>query len=79
MFLILALIVIYSAIYLTVFVLAHKDPNMIKPLIRMTVGMLFLLVLTAIACLALKYWFFSFIILIVIVGLINFLFYLIKY
>ncbi len=79
MFLILGLIVIYSAIYLTVFVLAHKDANMIKPLTGMTIGMVILLAITAFICLFFNYWFFSIIILTVIIGLINFLFYLIKY
>lgn len=79
MFFALALIIIYSAVYLTIFVLAHKDANMIKPLTGMTIGMLVLLVITAFICLLLNHWFLSFILLIVIVGLINFLFYLIKY
>ena len=79
MFLILILIIIYSAIYLTVFVLAHKDANMIKPLSRMTIGMLILLAITAFCCLFFNQWFLSLIILIVIIGLIHFLFYLIKY
>lgn len=79
MFLILTLIFVYSILYLTVFVLAHKDANMIKPLTGMTVGMLLLLAITAFICLFLNHWFISFIILIVIIGLINFLFYLLKY
>lgn len=79
MFLLLVLIVIYSAIYLTIFVLAHKDANMIKPLTGMTVGMLLLLAITAFICLFFSHWFISVIILIVIIGLINFLFYLLKY
>lgn len=79
MFLLLVLIVIYSAVYLTIFVLAHKDANMIKPLTGMTVGMLLLLAITAFICLFFSHWFISVIILIVIIGLINFLFYLLKY
>lgn len=79
MFFILLLIVLYSAIYLTVFVLAHKDANMIKPLTGMTIGMLILLVIIAFICLYFNHWFLSLIILIVIIGLINFLFYLVKY
>lgn len=79
MFLVLVLIVIYSAIYLTIFVLAHKDANMIKPLIRMTIGMILLLVITDFFCLFYGHWFLAFIILIVIIGIINFLFYLMKY
>lgn len=78
MFLVLVLIVVYSAIYLTVFVLAHKDANMIKPLTGMTVGMLVLLAITAFVCLFLNQWFLSLIILIVIIGLINFLFFLLR-
>ncbi len=79
MFFVLLLIFIYSVVYLTVFILAHKDANMIKPLTGMTIGMMALLVITAFICLLLNQWFLSFILLIVIVGLINFLFYLIKY
>ncbi len=79
MFFILMLIFIYSILYLTVFVLAHKDANMIKPLTGMTIGMLALLVITALICLFNNHYFLSFIILIVLIGLINFLFYLLKY
>ncbi|MBQ8412115.1 MAG: hypothetical protein IJX12_00620 [Lachnospiraceae bacterium] len=52
---------------------------MIKPLTTMTGGMLLLLVITAIIALAMGYWYISIIIGIVIIGLIQFLFYLIKY
>ncbi len=79
MFLIIPIIFVYSVVYLFVFVQAHKDANMIKPLTGMTIGMLLLLALTAFVCLLHSHWFLSLIILIVIIGLINFLFYLIKY
>ncbi|MBR3599611.1 MAG: hypothetical protein IKL53_07005 [Lachnospiraceae bacterium] len=79
MFFIVVLIAIYIGIYLTVFVQAHKDANMIKPLTIMTAGMLILLAITAIICLSFGYWYFSIIILIVILGLLNFLSFLIKY
>lgn len=79
MFFIVVIIAIYSGIYLTVFVQAHKDANMIKPLTVMTAGMLILLAITAIICFALGHWYFSLIILIVIIGLLNFLFFLMKY
>lgn len=79
MIFLILLILIYSLIYLAVFVLAHQDANMIKPLTTMTGGMLLLLVITAIIALAMGYWYISIIIGIVIIGLIQFLFYLIKY
>lgn len=73
------IILIYSIIYLTVFVLAHQDANMLKPLTGMTIGMLILLTITAIVALLYNLWYFSLIIAFVIIGLINFLFNLIKY
>ena len=79
MFLIIPIIFVYSIVYLFVFVQAHKDANMIKPLTGMTIGMLLLLAITAFICLFFSHWILSLIILIVIIGLINFLFYLIKY
>lgn len=79
MFLIIPIIFVYSIVYLFVFVQAHKDANMIKPLTGMTIGMLLLLALTAFICLFYSHWFLSIMILIVIIGLVNFLFYLIKY
>ncbi len=79
MLLIIILIFVYSIIYLGVFVLAHKDPNLIKPLTTMTGGMLGLLAITAIICLIYNYWFISIAIGIVIFGLLQFLIYLIKY
>ncbi|MBE5944405.1 MAG: hypothetical protein E7258_05750 [Lachnospiraceae bacterium] len=73
------LILVYSLIYLAVFVLAHQDANMLKPLTAMTGGMLVLLAVTAIFALAYGYWYISLIILVVIVGLLQFFFYLLKY
>lgn len=73
------LIFLYSIIYLTVFVLAHQDANMIKPLTAMTAGMLILLLVTCVAGFALGYWYISIIIMFVIIGLLQFFLYLIKY
>lgn len=79
MLFLIILIFLYSIIYLTVFVLAHQDANMIKPLTAMTSGMLILLLITAIVALVLGYWYISIIIFIVIIGLLQFLLYLMKY
>ncbi|MBO5426042.1 MAG: hypothetical protein J6A25_11075 [Lachnospiraceae bacterium] len=76
---VIMLILIYSLIYLAVFVLAHQDANMIKPLTIMTGGMLVLLAITAVLALASGYWYISLIILVVIVGLLQFFVYLMKY
>lgn len=73
------LIIIYSIAYLAIYVLAHQDANMIKPLSAMTVGMLVLLFVTALICILKNVWYFSVIIAIVIIGLIRFLLYLSKY
>lgn len=72
-------ILIYSLIYLAVFVLAHQDANMIKPLTVMTGGMLILLTVTAIISLVLGYWYISVVIAVVVIGLIQFFLYLLKY
>ncbi len=72
-------ILIYSLIYLAVFVLAHQDANMIKPLTVMTGGMLILLTVTAIISLVLGYWYISIVIAVVVIGLLQFFFYLLKY
>lgn len=72
-------ILIYSLIYLAVFVLAHQDANMIKPLTVMTGGMLILLTVTAIISLVLGYWYISIVIAVVVIGLIQFFLYLLKY
>lgn len=72
------LILLYSIIYLTVFILAHQDANMIKPLTTMTIGMMLLLLVTAIAALAAGFWYFSILAVIVIIGLISFYSYLRK-
>lgn len=79
MIFIILLILIFSLIYLAVFVLAHQDANMIKPLTLMTGGMLILLLVTAIIILVLGYWYISLIIAFVIIGLLQFFLYLIKY
>lgn len=72
-------ILIYSLIYLAVFILAHQDANMIKPLTVMTGGMLILLTVTAIISLVLGYWYISIVIAVVVIGLIQFFLYLLKY
>lgn len=72
-------ILIYSLIYLAVFVLAHQDANMIKPLTVMTGGMLILLTVTAIISLVLGYWYISIVIAVVVIGLLQFFLYLLKY
>ena len=73
------LIFLYSIIYLIVYVLAHQDANMIKPLTGLTAGMLFLLFVTCIVSLILGYWYISIIIVVVLIGLLRFLIYLLKY
>lgn len=79
MIFLIVLILVYSIVYLTVFVLAHQDANMIKPLTTMTVGMLILLGITCAVSFVYGYWYIGLIIAFVIIGMINFLFYLIKY
>lgn len=73
------LIIVYSLIYLVVYILAHQDANMIKPLTAMTVGMLVLLFITALVALLKGFWYISLFIFIIICGLIKFLMELSKY
>lgn len=79
MLILISLIILYSLIYLIVFVLAHQDANMIKPLTGMTIGMLIFLIITAIASFALGYWYIGIVVLAAITGMFSFLLYLIKY
>lgn len=79
LFLLISLVFIYSISYLVVYILAHQDANMIKPLTAMTVGMLILLFITALVALLRGIWYISIIIFVVIIGLIRFLMYLSKY
>lgn len=79
MLFLIILILIYSIIFLTVFVLAHQDANMIKPLTGMTIGMLILLAFTGVIALIYDMWYISLAVVLVIIGLINFLVYLFKY
>lgn len=79
MLILVSLIILYSLIYLIVFVLAHQDANMLKPLTGMTVGMLIFLVITAIVSFSLSYWYIGIIVLAAIAGMFSFLLYLIKY
>lgn len=72
------MILLYSFIYLTIFVLAHQDANMIKPLAAMTIGMIMLLAVTAVVAAATGFWYFSILILVIIIGLISFYSYLRK-
>lgn len=72
------MILLYSIIYLTVFVLAHQDANMIKPLTSMTIGMILLLAVTAVVAVVTGFWYFSILIFVVIVGLLSFYSYLRK-
>lgn len=72
------MILLYSIIYLTVFVLAHQDANMIKPLATMTIGMILLLTLTAIVAIATGFWYFAILIFVIAIGLISFYSYLRK-
>lgn len=74
---IILLILIYSLIYLAVFVLAHQDAHMIKPLTRMTMGMLLLLLATAVISVVLGYWYIAIVIAVVFIGLLQFFLYLI--
>jgi hypothetical protein len=73
------IVFLYSISYLVVYVLAHQDANMIKPLTAMTAGMLVLLFITALVALFRGFWYISLIILIVMIGMIRFFFYLSKY
>lgn len=72
-------ILLYSIIYLTVFILAHQDANMIKPLTTMTVGMILLLVITAFVCVFYGVWYLGIIIGTVVIGMLQFLFFLMKH
>jgi hypothetical protein len=73
------IVFLYSISYLVVYVLAHQDANMIKPLTAMTAGMLVLLFVTALVALFRGFWYISLIVLFVIIGMIRFFFYLSKY
>lgn len=73
------LIMLYSVIYLTVYILAHRDANLIMPLTCMTAGMLFLLFITAILSLFSGYPYISIVVFIVMTGLLRFFLYLLKY
>jgi hypothetical protein len=73
------IVFLYSISYLVVYVLAHQDANMIKPLTAMTAGMLVLLFITALVALFRGFWYISLIILLVMIGMIRFFFYLNKY
>jgi hypothetical protein len=73
------IVFLYSISYLVVYVLAHQDANMIKPLTAMTAGMLVLLFITALVALFRGFWYISLIVLFVIIGMIRFFFYLSKY
>ena len=79
MILLIAVLIIYSISYMAVYVLAHQDANMIKPLTTMTAIMLVMLLVTAIFSFAYGYWYIGVIIGIAIIGLFNFLLYLLKY
>ena len=79
MIFLLFLIIIYSIAYLAVYILAHKNATMIRPLTTMTFIMLMLLLATAVISLALGRWYISLIILFIFIGLLQFLFYLSKY
>lgn len=79
MLFLLLLIMIYSVIYLAIYILAHYDGRMVKPLTIMTVGMLILLLLTAAYILTLGHWYISVVICMVMLGLGQFFLYLLKY
>lgn len=79
MLFLLLLIMIYSVIYLAIYILAHYDGRMVKPLTIMTVGMLVLLLLTAAYTLSLGHWSISVVICMVMLGLGQFFLYLLKY
>lgn len=79
MLFLLLLIMIYSVIYLAIYILAHYDGKMVKPLTIMTVGMLILLFLTAAYILTLGHWYISVVICMVMLGLGQFFLYLLKY
>lgn len=74
-----SLIIVYSVIYLAIFILAHHDGRMVKPLTKMTAGMLVLLLLTAAYILSLGHWYISVVICMVMLGLGQFFLYLLKY
>ncbi len=73
------LILLYSIIYLAIYVLAHQNANMIKPLTGMTAGMIILLLITCVVSFASGFWYIGLIVAFVIVGMIRFFFYLNKY
>lgn len=73
------LIFLYSIIYLAVYVLAHQNANMIKPLIGMTGGMILLLFITCALSFVYGYWYIGIIVAFVIIGMIRFFLYLNKY
>lgn len=79
MLFLLLLIMIYSVIYLAIYILAHRDGRMVKPLTIMTVGMLVLLFLMAAYILSLGHWYISVVICMVMLGLGQFFLYLLKY
>lgn len=79
MLFLLLLIMIYSVIYLAIYILAHYDGRMVKPLTIMTVGMIILLLLTAAYILTLGHWYISVVICMVMLGLGQFFLYLLKY
>ncbi|MBD5097941.1 MAG: hypothetical protein HDT40_13290 [Lachnospiraceae bacterium] len=79
MLFLLLLIIIYSVIYLAIYILAHFDGRMVKPLTIMTVGMLVLLLLTAAYILSLGHWYISVVICMIMLGLGQFFLYLLKY
>jgi hypothetical protein len=64
---------------MVVYILAHQDANMIKPLTAMTAGMLVLLFVTAIVALFRDFWYISVIIFFVMIGMVRLLIYLNKY
>lgn len=66
------IIAIYSIAYLVVYINAHKDANMIKPLTTMTGFMLILLLITAFIFLMLSMWYVSLLIVFVMIGLFSF-------
>lgn len=73
------LIMIYSVIYLAIYILAHHDGRMVRPLTVMTAGMLILLLLTAAYILSLGHWYISVVICMVMFGLGQFFVYLLNY
>ncbi|MCM1287296.1 MAG: hypothetical protein NC240_03220 [Clostridium sp.] len=79
MLFLLLLIMIYSVIYLAIYILAHRDGRMVRPLTVMTAGMLILLLLTASYILSLGHWYISVVICMVMFGLGQFFVYLLNY